>query len=42
MINVNHATKVKQNLDVANDTLGMWLLFWFLFIHFFKCNLVIG
>jgi hypothetical protein len=23
MINVNHATKVKQNLDVANDTLGM-------------------
>jgi hypothetical protein len=23
MISVNYATKAKQNLDVANDTLGM-------------------
>jgi hypothetical protein len=41
MINVNHVTKARQNLDVTNETIGVKLLFWFLFIHFFKCNLVV-
>jgi len=34
MINANHATKAKQNLDVTNETIGVWLLFWFVLIHF--------
>jgi hypothetical protein len=29
MNNANHATKAKQNLDVVNETIGMWLLFGF-------------
>jgi hypothetical protein len=34
MINVNNATKTKQNFDVTNEIIGMQLLFWFLFLHF--------
>jgi len=41
MINVNNATKTKENFDVTNEIVGMRLLLWF--IHsFFKCNLLIG
>jgi hypothetical protein len=34
MINVNRATKVKQNLDVVNETIKIWLFILFLFICF--------
>jgi hypothetical protein len=34
MISVIHATKAKLNLGVINETIGVWLLFWFLLIHF--------
>jgi hypothetical protein len=34
MISANHVAKAKLNLDVTNETIGAWLLFWFLLIQF--------